>query len=249
MAFTPSPGTQLVTWNPVTGCTKLSAGCAHCYAERIALRLKEQGQRKYRNGFRLTLHPESLREPLRWRKPRMVLTCSMSDLFHQSVPVPFLQRMFAVMKRARQHTFMVLTKRAERMAELAPYLLGSSAERPENVWMGVSVESEQTLERMDHLRTVDAALRFVSLEPLLGPLPDLNLDGIHWVVVGGETGSRARIIQADWVRDIREQCAQAGVCFMFKQWGGKITGNTLDGRTWEDIPAIPEHTEQLTLFP
>ena len=247
MAFVPEQDAEFVTWNPVTGCTKASAGCAHCCAERIALRLKEQGQRRYRNGFRVTLHPESLREPLHWRKPRMVLTCSMADIFHDSVPVAYLQRVFAVMERACQHAFMVLSKRSGRMADLAPSLLGAGPDVPANVWMGVSVESEATVRRLDDLRSVDAAVRFVCMEPLLGPVPALDLSGIDWVIVGGETGPGARIMDPAWARDIRDQCVDAGVRFMFKQWGGAIKGSTLDGRTWCDMPPMPR-AEQLTLF-
>jgi protein gp37 len=224
------------TWNPVTGCTKISAGCLHCYAERMALRLKECGQRKYRNGFKLTLHPKVLKEPLGWRKPQVIFTCSMSDLFHAEVPVEFIQKVFAVMREADWHQFQVLTKRAERLAELNDLLVW-----PDNVWVGVTVEREDYLYRLDLLRRTNAKIKFASLEPLLGPMPEMNLRGIDWVIVGGESGPGARAMEADWVRDIREQCREAKVPFFFKQWGGvfkKRNGRSLDGRTWEEVPRV-----------
>ncbi|MGQ9874488.1 MAG: DUF5131 family protein [Chloroflexus sp.] len=222
------------TWNPLTGCTKISPGCKHCYAERMALRLRAMGVEKYRNGFTLTLHPDVLEEPLTWKKPRMIFVNSMSDLFHKDVPLAFIQQVFDVMRRASWHQFQVLTKRAERLSELAPVI-----DWPTNVWMGVSVEHAGYTFRIDHLRQTNAHIKFLSLEPLLGPLPDLNLDDIDWVIVGGESGPHARPMQAAWVRDIRDQCIRAGVPFFFKQWGGPVkkrTGRLLDGRTWDEWP-------------
>jgi protein gp37 len=222
------------TWNPATGCTKVSPGCKRCYAERMAKRLRAMGQPNYRNGFRLTLHEHMLELPLEWRRPRVIFVNSMSDLFHRDVPLEFIQRVFDVMVRASWHTFQVLTKRSERLAELATELRW-----PSNVWMGVSVESEKYQHRIDDLRRTGAAVKFLSLEPLLGPLPRLSLDGIDWVIVGGESGPRARPMQAAWVVDIREQCVGAGVPFFFKQWGGrnkKRAGRVLDGRTWDEMP-------------
>jgi protein gp37 len=222
------------TWNPVTGCTKLSPGCAHCYAERMARRLEAMGQRNYRNGFRLTLQPQMLEMPLRWRKPQLIFVNSMSDLFHRDVPVDYIQQVFGVMRRAKWHTFQVLTKRADRLAELNVLL-----DWPENVWMGVSVETAKYAHRIDDLRRTNAATKFLSLEPLLGPLPELDLTRINWVIVGGESGPGARPIERAWVRDIRTQCRRAKVAFFFKQWGGtnkKKTGRELDGRTWDEMP-------------
>ena len=223
------------TWNPVTGCTKVSPGCKHCYAERLAKRLQAMGVKKYANGFKVTLHEDALEIPLRWKHPRIIFVNSMSDLFHEEVPLEFIRKVFAVMKQARQHIFQVLTKRAERMAELAPLL-----EWPPNVWMGVSVENQHYTYRIDLLRQVPASVRFLSLEPLLGPIPDLNLDGIHWVIVGGESGPGARPMRKEWVLDIRDQCQRAGVLFFFKQWGGVYksrNGRILEGRTWDEMPA------------
>lgn len=222
------------TWNPTTGCNKISPGCKHCYAERMAKRLKAMGVEKYSNQFELTLHPDTLTAPLRWKKPRLVFVNSMSDLFHADVPLDFIQQVFAVMKEAHWHHFQVLTKRADRLAALAPEL-----DWPPNVWMGVSVETTAYTQRIEALQSTNAEVRFLSLEPLLGPLPNLNLDKIHWVIVGGESGPGARPMPAEWVRDIRNQCQQAGVPFFFKQWGGvrkKQTGRELDGRTWDEMP-------------
>jgi protein gp37 len=224
------------TWNPVTGCTKISAGCANCYAERMAKRLKAMGQPNYRNGFDLTLHEHVVEYPLQWKKPQTIFVNSMSDLFHVDVPLRFIQRVFAVMKQAHWHRFQVLTKRADRLEELAPELPW-----PENVWMGVSVEGERQLSRIDCLRRTDAAVRFLSLEPLLGPLRRLDLTSIHWVIAGGESGPGARPMDASWVRSIREQCVSQKVPFFFKQWGGtnkKKAGRILDGRTWDEMPRM-----------
>ena len=222
-------------WNPVTGCTKVSPGCKHCYAERMARRLKAMGQPNYANGFELTLHEHVLELPLRWKSPQVVFVNSMSDLFHEDVPLEFIQRVFAVMRRAHWHTFQVLTKRAERLAELDPQL-----DWPPNVWMGVSIETSEYHHRTDSLRQTRATTRFLSLEPLLGPLPALNLDGVDWVIVGGESGPGARPMEAAWVRDLRDQCAAARVPFFFKQWGGvrkKENGRMLDGMAWDAMPA------------
>ncbi len=224
------------TWNPVTGCSKVSAGCKHCYAERLSLRLQAMGNPRYRRGFSVTLHEDLLWLPLRWSSPRMVFVNSMSDLFHEAVPEAFIHRVFAVMRRTPWHTFQVLTKRAARLAELAPGLSW-----PPNVWQGVSVESPEQLERIRHLQTVPAALRFLSLEPLLAPIPALPLAGIEWVIVGGESGPRARPMQPGWVRGIRDQCQRRVVRFFFKQWGGlypKAGGRKLDGREWSETPPL-----------
>jgi protein gp37 len=223
------------TWNPVTGCTKISPGCKHCYAERLAKRLKAMGQPNYQNGFQLTMHEQSLQLPLSWKKPQMIFVNSMSDLFHDDVTEDFIQRVFAVMQRASIHTFQVLTKRAERLAALAGKLAW-----PTNVWVGVSVETNDYLYRIDHLRNVPAHTRFVSFEPLLSALGNINLDSISWAIVGGESGPQARPMNKEWVIDIKEQCASAGTPFFFKQWGGtnkKKTGRLLEGRTWNELPA------------
>jgi len=222
------------TWNPVTGCTKISSGCAHCYAERMARRLKAMGQPNYRNGFRVTVHEHALELPLSWKKPQVIFVNSMSDLFHEDVPVDFILRVFEVIQRSDWHLFQVLTKRSGRLAELAPLLPW-----PGNVWMGVTVESAEHVNRVDDLRPVPASVRFLSLEPLLGPVPGLDLDGIDWVIVGGESGPGARPMAETWALDIREQCRRAGVPFFFKQWGGKNkkkAGRVLDGQTWDQMP-------------
>ncbi len=223
------------TWNPVTGCNKISPGCKNCYAERLSKRLKATGMAKYRNGFAVTLHPDTLEIPLRWRKPRSIFVNSMSDLFHDEVPVAFIEQVFDVMTRAHWHRYQVLTKRPERVA-----CLNSQLPWPDQVWMGASVESQDYIHRIDQLRETDAAIKFLSLEPLLGPLPNLELDGIDWVIVGGESGPGARPMEGDWARDIRDQCQAAGVAFHFKQWGGvfkKRHGRILDGKTWDETPA------------
>jgi protein gp37 len=222
------------TWNPVTGCDKVSPGCTHCYAERLALRLRAMGQANYRNGFEVTLQPQMLELPLSWRRPRMIFVNSMSDLFHRDVPRDYIQRVFDVMRRANWHRFQVLTKRGERLAEL-----DAQIDWPANVWMGVSVESSRFVDRIDRLRGVGARVRFLSLEPLLGPLHDLDLRGIDWAIVGGESGPGARPMDAAWVTELRDQCRRAGVAFFFKQWGGrnkKKTGRTLEGRLWNEMP-------------
>lgn len=222
------------TWNPVTGCNKVSPGCKLCYAERMAKRLKATGMVKYRNGFTVTLHPGVLDTPLKWRKPRTIFVNSMSDLFHFQVPDQFIHDVFDAMGRANWHRYQVLTKRPERAAALSAELPW-----PQQIWLGVSVESERYLHRVDLLRECGAATKFLSLEPLLGPLPDLNLDGIDWVIVGGESGPGARQMETEWARDIRDQCIESEVPFYFKQWGGvfkKRHGRELDGRTWDEMP-------------
>ncbi|MFI6678723.1 DUF5131 family protein [Kribbella sp. NPDC050470] len=233
------------TWNPSTGCDRISAGCDHCYALTLAKRLKAMGSEKYQNdgdprtsgpGFGLTVHPDSLDVPRRWRQPRLVFVNSMSDLFHARVPLDFVQQVVQTMKDTPQHTYQVLTKRARRLR-----LLSDRIEWPANVWVGTSVESADQLHRVDDLRQVRSAVRFLSLEPLLGPLPDLDLSGIGWVIVGGESGPNARPIGADWVQDIRDQCLEQDVPFFFKQWGGrtpKAGGRELDGRTWDGMPGL-----------
>ncbi len=223
------------TWNPVTGCSKVSAGCKHCYAERMALRLMAMGQPNYANGFEVTLQRHMLEKPLRWRQPRVIFVNSMSDLFHSDVPDSYIDAVFEVMTRAHWHVFQVLTKRAERLASYA-----SSRAWPFNVWAGVSVEDARTAGRIAFLQQAPAAVRFLSLEPLLGPLPNLSLDGIHWVIVGGESGPGARPMEKSWVDGIRDQCAATGTPFFFKQWGGrnkKRAGRLLDGRTWDETPS------------
>ncbi|MBI5498019.1 MAG: phage Gp37/Gp68 family protein [Deltaproteobacteria bacterium] len=223
------------TWNPVTGCDKISAGCKNCYAERMAHRLQAMGQPNYVNGFELTLQPQMLELPLHWRKPQTIFVNSMSDLFHKDVPLTYIRRVFDVMTRAHWHRFQVLTKRAERLAELSPRLAWAP-----NIWMGVSVERADFRVRIDMLRRSKAAVKFLSLEPLLGPLGRLNLKGIDWVIVGGESGPGARPMSEEWVLEIKDQCSAANVAFFFKQWGGfhkKRAGRLLEGRTWDEMPS------------
>ena len=239
------------TWNPVTGCNKISSGCKNCYAERMAKRLKAMGQSNYRNGFKLTLQPHMLEVPLRWKKPQTIFVNSMSDMFHKDVPLEYIQEAFGVMKRAHWHRFQVLTKRADRLEELSQYLEWSP-----NIWMGVSVESRKYVSRIDHLRRTGAKTKFLSLEPLLGPLNELDLTGIDWAIVGGESGFGARPMLGNWVTSIREQCLNAGVAFFFKQWGGvrkSSTGRELDGRTYDEYPdvvsnAVPSCSSRASLL-
>ena len=222
------------TWNPVTGCTKISPGCKNCYAHRMAHRLHAMGQPRYRNNFDVTLHPDLLEQPLRWVQPRKIFVNSMSDLFHPEVPAEFIQAVFDVMGQAYWHTFQILTKRSDRLAELAGQLPWH-----DNIWMGVSVENKDYTYRIDHLRKVRAAVRFLSVEPLLGSIPKLPLQGVDWVIVGGESGPRCRRIEPQWVRQIRDRCIAQGIPFFFKQWGGtrkKQSGRELDGRTWDEMP-------------
>jgi protein gp37 len=231
------------TWNPTTGCDKISRGCDNCYALTLAKRLKAMGSAKYQTdgddrtsgpGFGLAVHPDSLSIPLRWRDPRTVFVNSMSDLFHARVPVDFIQRVFQVMADTPQHTYQVLTKRASRATKLAERLPW-----PKNVWLGVSVEDQLQLPRLDHLRRVPAAVRFVSAEPLLGSLAGVDLADINWVIAGGESGPKARPMDVEWVRELRDECLRVEVPFFFKQWGGatpKAGGRLLDDRTWSDMP-------------
>lgn len=226
------------TWNPVTGCTKISPGCKHCYAERLARRLKAMGQHNYREGFTLTLQPHMLELPLHWKTPRRIFVNSMSDLFHQDVPPSFIKTVFEVMSRAHWHQYQILTKRSGRLRQLSKLL-----DWAPNIWMGVSVEDEDYTYRVNDLRETAAHVKFLSLEPLLGPIPMLDLRGIDWAIVGGESGPGARTMDPDWVTDIRDQCLKAGVPFFFKQWGGrqkKKAGRSLEGRTWDQMPTNSE---------
>lgn len=225
------------TWNPVTGCTKISPGCKHCYAERMAERLQAMGQPRYAKGFEVTLQHDVVEVPLQWKLPRIIFVNSMSDLFHREVPRDFIERCFDVMSRASQHTFQILTKRPERALELSGNLPW-----PHNVWMGVSIENRDYTWRARLLSRIPAAVRFLSVEPLLGPIPRLPLTGIDWVIVGGESGPGARPMREEWVTQIRDRCQLRGVPFFFKQWGGvqkSRAGRTLEGRTWDDMP--PQH--------
>ncbi len=224
-----------VTWNPVTGCTKISHGCKHCYAERMAKRLQMMNSKKYQKGFSVVTHESALSDPLHWKHPKLIFVNSMSDLFHQAVPTTFIESVFDVMNRAPQHTFQVLTKRLYRVARINHRLSWTP-----NIWLGVSIESARWLERLPLLKETDARIKFLSLEPLLGPLSNMNLLGIDWVIAGGESGPGARPMSASWVRDIRDQCIDSEIPFFFKQWGGvfkKKTGRELDHQTWEQMPA------------
>ncbi|MCB0716692.1 MAG: phage Gp37/Gp68 family protein [Chitinophagaceae bacterium] len=225
-----------MTWNPTTGCKKISAGCKYCYAEVMARRLEAMGVEKYKDGFELRLHEDSLHIPYEWKKPKVVFVNSMSDLFHKDVPLSFIQKVFEVMNNTSQHTYQVLTKRAERLYKMHDKLTWTT-----NIWMGVSVENEKVKDRIDFLRETNAKVKFLSCEPLIGPLYNLNLDQIHWTIVGGESGRKARPMKESWVWDIRQQCADQGVAFFFKQWGGtnkKKAGRKLGGRTYDEMPII-----------
>lgn len=222
------------TWNPVTGCTKISAGCKNCYAERLAGRLQAMGSARYRNGFRITLHEDVIDLPRTWKKPRRIFVNSMSDLFHPNVPLWFIRRVFKTMEECSHHSFQVLTKRSERLHKLAPKLPW-----PKNVWMGVSVEDSRVLHRVDDLRDVPAKVRFLSCEPLIGSLAGMDLRGIHWVIVGGESGPGAREIKLEWIREIYRACRKSKTAFFFKQWGGvqkHRTGRLLGNRTYDEMP-------------
>ncbi len=224
------------TWNPVTGCTKVSPGCKFCYAERLAHRLQSMRNPRYANGFKVTLHPDQVTLPLRWRQPRRIFVNSMSDLYHEQVPLPFIRQVFDVMVRGDWHTYQILTKRSQRLAKIA-----SQLPWPAHVWQGVSVENARYVFRIRDLQSVPAFVRFLSVEPLLGPIPDLPLDGIHWVIVGGESGPQHRPVDPAWVREIRDQCIAAGVPFFFKQWGGRTPkegGRVLDGHEWDGMPSM-----------
>lgn len=226
-----------MTWNPTTGCDKLSAGCKFCYAEVMTKRLQAMGVMKYEEGFKvIRTHEEELARPFSWHKPRIVFVNSMSDLFHVDVPLAFIQRVFHTMNQCPQHQFQVLTKRAELLAQYSPELNWTT-----NIWMGVSVEDTRVEHRIDYLRRSGAQLKFLSLEPLLGPLPNLNLEGIHWVIVGGESGRKPRPMMEEWVEDIRQQCQRAGIAFFFKQWGGpnkKAAGRLLNGEVYSEMPTL-----------
>lgn len=224
------------TWNPVTGCSKVSAGCAHCYAETFAERWRGVPDHPYEQGFDLKLWPDRLDVPLRWREPRQVFVNSMSDLFHEEIPSEYIAKVFDVMVRADHHIFQVLTKRHERLATLAPDLPW-----PENVWMGVTIENRRFVHRADYLRQVPAAVRFISAEPLLGPLEGLDLTDIHWLISGGESGPKHRPVKEEWLVELRDRCQAEGVAYFFKQWGGarpKSGGRELQGRTWDEMPSV-----------
>ncbi len=224
------------TWNPTTGCTKISAGCKNCYAEVLSNRLMAMGQAKYSNNFKLTLHPQTLNEPYGWKKPKVIFVNSMSDLFHQDVPLNFIQKVFHTMNETPHHTYQVLTKRADRLAEISHQLKWT-----ENIWMGTSIEDERVIDRLDYLKLCGAKFKFLSLEPLLGPIPTVDLTGIDWIIVGGESGKKARPIEEHWVLDIRDQCEDQNVKFFFKQWGGKNkkkSGRLLQGKEYNDMPTI-----------
>jgi len=229
-----------MTWNPVTGCSKVSQGCKFCYAEVMARRLKAMGVDKYRNEFDVTTHPDTLEDPYKWKKSRVVFVNSMSDLFHEKVPVDFIQKVFRVMKENPKHVFQILTKRTELLLE---YDEAGLLDWAENIWMGTSVENNAVTHRIDTLRQTNASTKFLSCEPLIGPLPDLNLTGIDWVIVGGESGHNPRPMKPEWVLNIKEQCKHAGVPFFFKQWGGrnkKKNGRELNKQTWDEMPQMPE---------
>ena len=225
-----------LTWNPTTGCSKLSAGCKFCYAEVMSRRLHAMGVDKYRNNFEITIHPDTLHIPFTWSGKRLVFVNSMSDLFHDAVPLSFIMIVFEVMNMNPQHTFQVLTKRGDRLAEVAKHLNWTP-----NIWMGVSVEDHRVLDRIDGLRSTPAHIKFLSCEPLIGPLPKMNLRGIDWVIVGGESGRKPRPMAEEWVLDIQAQCERKGIDFFFKQWGGtnkKKAGRVLEGRTWDAMPVM-----------
>ena len=231
------------TWNPITGCTKLSEGCAHCYAEVMSRRLCAMGNPKYVNGFKSTIHHEALKEPFNWEKPSTIFVCSMSDLFHKDVPFEFIDKVFSVIKDTPQHNYQILTKRAERMAEYF-----ETRKIPHNVWIGVTVENEDTKSRIDDIRCLDATVKFLSCEPLLGDLGELNLEGVNWIIVGGESGSQARPMKEEWVLNIKRQADANNIPFFFKQWGTwskdgvkgnkKINGKLLQGKIVQNMPYV-----------
>ena len=226
------------TWNPVTGCDQVSPGCAHCYAKTFAERFQGVPGHPYEQGFGLRLWPERLEQPLRWKRPRMIFVNSMSDLFHEQISDEYIREVFSVMAAAHWHTFQVLTKRDERLTQLAPEL-----DWPDNVWMGVSIENRRFVGRADSLRQVDCAVRFISAEPLLGSLENLDLDAIDWLIAGGESGHRHRPVKLEWIRHLRDKAVAEDVAFFFKQWGGrhpKTGGRLLDGRTWDEMPPRSE---------
>jgi len=224
------------TWNPVTGCTKISEGCLNCYAERMANRLYAMNNDRYKNGFRVTLHPDLIEMPLKWKAPRLIFVNSMSDLFHKEVPFSFILKLFQIMRKSHWHTFQIVTKRSERLLELSGKL-----DWPANIWMGVTVESKRHINRIKDLSQVPAVIKFLSMEPLLSDFPELPISKMDWVIVGGESGPRSRPVQRNWVRNIRENCLSNNVPFFFKQWGGinkKRNGRILDGRTWDEMPEL-----------
>ena len=232
-----------LTWNPTTGCSKYSNGCKYCYAEIMSKRLQAMGVEKYKDAFEVRIHPDQLLLPYKWKTPKIVFVNSMSDLFHKEVPADFIKRVFSIMNDNPKHVFQILTKRAERLIALSAELVWT-----DNIWMGVSVEDTSVTHRIDRLRETSAHVKFLSCEPLLGPLPGLNLDGIHWLIVGGESGTRPRPMREDWVFDIQRQCEEQGVKFFFKQWGGrnkKAAGRLLNGRTYDDMPVILERTKSV----
>lgn len=223
------------TWNPITGCTKISPGCANCYAETFAERFRGVPNHPYQQGFDLKLWPDRLNLPLTWKKPKRIFVNSMSDLFHKDVPTDYVLRVFEAMQKANWHQYQILTKRHERLLELDPLIPWAP-----HIWQGVSVESQDYVHRIDYLRKTGAHVKFLSVEPLIGPLKDLNLQGIDWVIVGGESGRRPRLLRKEWVQSVRDQCRADGVAFFFKQWGGtnkKKAGRLLDGRTWDEMPS------------
>lgn len=231
------------TWNCTTGCTKVSAGCTNCYAERVALRLQSMGTKKYANGFKLTLHPEDLEIPLRWSKPRKIFVDSMSDMFHKDIPFEFIDRVWEVMLKADWHIYQILTKRPEIMLR---YITERNPKSHKHIWLGTSVEDSRVKERIEVLRKIPAEIRFLSLEPLIGDVGELNLDGISWVIVGGESGDKHRLIKEEWVLNILKQCEEQKVAFLFKQWGGitsKSGGRLLQGRTYDEYPVIEQKEE------
>jgi len=224
------------TWNPVTGCTKISSGCKNCYAERLALRLQAMGNRNYKNGFAVTMHHHALDIPLKWKKPKMVFVNSMSDLFHPEVSLDFIEKVFNVIEKTPQHTFQVLTKRSERLVEIQKELKWL-----DNLWLGVSIENEECSYRVNHLLKANARVKFISFEPLIGPVDFVKLEGIDWVIVGGESGPGARPMKQEWVDKIRIECLKKDIPFFFKQWGGfnkKKNGRLLNGKTWDEMPRI-----------
>ncbi len=228
-----------MTWNPTTGCTKISAGCKFCYAEVMSKRLQAMGIEKYKDNFEVRIHPDALKIPYTWKNSKVVFVNSMSDLFHKDIPLDFIQQVFKVMNDNPQHVFQVLTKRAERLLEVHKELKWTH-----NIWMGVSVENDKVRDRINYLRDINAKVKFLSLEPLIGPLKKLNLEGIDWVIVGGESGHKARPMKPDWVLDIQAQCLKAEVAFFFKQWGGKnkkASGRLLNGKTYDEMPEIELH--------
>lgn len=235
------------TWNPVTGCTKISSGCKYCYAERMARRLQAMGQERYRNGFAVTLHKDLIEQPLKWIKPRIIFVNSMSDLFHEDIPFEFIQQIFHTMEKCPQHIFQILTKRSQRLYQLAHKLIW-----PENVWIGVTIENEITVNRLNDIKEVPAFIRFLSCEPLLGPLNSLSLEKIHWVIVGGESGPGARPMRPEWVESVLSQCKQQHVEFFFKQWGGvrkKQAGRILNGKIYSNLPQLAyKHRSANLLF-